>query len=128
MRQPAVRQVVDRLRARHGSAALLICPPVAAEVGFSARSGDDHEVVRAALTAFPECGAEPSTELVLDVQNALFRGGFFRAVGALDTVIAAYALANDAAVLHYDRDFEYVSRVRPDFGQRWVAPAGSLDR
>lgn len=127
-RQPAVRQVLDRVRARRGSRALLICPPAAAGVGFSARSGADHDVVARALATFSDCAVHPSSSLVLALQNAIFTGGYFRAVGALDTVIAAYALVNEAVVLHYDRDFEFVARVRPDFQQEWIAPAGSLDR
>ncbi len=127
-RQPPVRTELDRIRTRHGAQALLVCPPIAAEVGFSARNGPDHDVVAAALAAFDECAAHPSSADVLDVQSALFHGGLVRAVGALDTVIAAYALANEATVLHYDRDFEHVARVRPTLEHRWIAPAGSLDR
>ncbi|MEI4273401.1 PIN domain-containing protein [Klenkia sp. LSe6-5] len=127
MRQPPVRAEVDRIRAAHGAEALLVCAPVAAEAGFSARSAADHDVVAGALAAFAQCSVHPSATDVLDIQGALFRNGLFRAVGALDTVIAAYAVANRAAVLHYDRDFEHVARVHPGFLQRWIAPAGTLD-
>lgn len=128
VRQPAVRTELDRLRTRHGAQSVLVCPPIAAEVGFSARNGPDHDAVAAALAAFDDCAVHPTSADVLDVQNALFHGGLVRAVGALDTVIAAYALANDATVLHYDRDFEHVARVRPALEHRWIAPPGTLDR
>ena len=52
--------------------------------------------------------------------------GCVRAVGAMDTLIAAYAILNDAILLHYDREFEFVARVRTDFRHVWVAPRGSL--
>lgn len=64
---------------------------------------------------------------MLAIQNALFNGGLLRAVGAVDTVIAAYAITNDAVVLHYDGDYEHVARVRDDFRQLWIAPRGALD-
>jgi len=67
-----------------------------------------------------------TTAVTLSIQNALFTNGFFRAVGTLDTVIAAYALANDAAVLHYDGDFEFVAQVVPSFRHEWIITRGSL--
>lgn len=125
--QPTVRSAMDRLLARHSPWSILTCPPVVAEVGFSARSGDDHDAVRGFLGEFPECEMHPSVALVLDIQNALFNGGLFRAVGAIDTVIAAYAIVNEATVMHYDGDFEHVARVRTDFRHQWIATRGTLD-
>lgn len=118
---------MDRLMAQHSPWAVLTCPPVVAKVGFSARSGADHDAACQHLAEFPECEAHPSTDLVLAIQNALFNGGLFRAVGALDTVIAAYAIVNGATVVHYDADFEHVATVRDDFRQQWIAPRGSID-
>lgn len=126
--QPLVRQAMDRLLAHNSPWAILTCPEVVAEVGFSARSGSDHDAVRRYLVEFPPCRESPSVELVLEIQNELFNGGLFRAVGALDTVIAAYAIANDATVMHYDGDYEHVASVRPDFRHAWIAPRGALDR
>jgi predicted nucleic acid-binding protein len=111
--QPVVRQAVADLQAKSSPWSLLVCPPVVAEVGFSARSGADHETGRHRLAEFPDCEAHPATSLVLDIQNALSHGGLVRAVGAVDTVIAAYAIANDARIVHYDSDFEHLARVRP---------------
>ena len=64
---------------------------------------------------------------MLDIQNDLFHGGYIRAVGVTDTLIAAYAIVNDAGVVHYDRDFELIADVRDDFRHRWIAERGSLD-
>lgn len=124
--QPAVRSATDRLLTSHSPGAILTCPPVVAEMGFSARSGADHDAVRRFLAEFPECEAHPTAALVLDIQNDLFNHGYFRAVGVIDTLIAAYAIVNDATVVHYDQDFELVARVRDDFRQQWIAERGSL--
>ncbi|HEY5848818.1 MAG TPA: hypothetical protein VIT42_18710, partial [Microlunatus sp.] len=75
----------------HSPWSILTCPPVVADVGFSARSGTDHDAVRRFLGEFPECGTHPTAALVLDIQGALFKAGLIRAVGAMDTLIAAYA-------------------------------------
>ncbi len=107
--------------------AILTCPPIVAEVGFSARNGPDHDRIRRSLAQFPECAQHPSTELVLDIQQALWDRGLVRAVGAIDTMIAAYAVLNNAVVVHYDSDFEHVAAVWPTFRQRWVVPRGTLD-
>jgi len=124
--QPPVRAAMRELLAPLSPWSILVCPPVVAEVGFSARSGSDHDAVRSHLSEFPECEAHPSVALVLDIQTALFNGGLVRAVGATDTVIAGYAIANDATVVHYDGDFEHVARVRSDFRHQWIAPSGTL--
>lgn len=127
MAKPPVRAAVDALLAQVSPAGVLVCPPVVAEVGFSARDGRDHDRVRAALAAFPDCDRHPATALVLDIQNRLWKGGLFRAVGPADTQIAAYALANNATVVHYDTDFEHVACVTPDFRHRWIVPRGTVD-
>ena len=105
---------------------ILTCPPIVAEVGFSARNGPDHDAVSGFLAEFPECDSHPSVDLVMSIQNALFHGGLVRAVGALDTIIAAYAVANDATVVHYDHDFEHIAKVWSGFRHAWIAPRGSL--
>lgn len=127
LRQPQVRAAMDAMMATTSPWSILVCPPVVAEVGFSARSGHDHQVLREYLAAFPECETHPSAALVLDIQGALWSAGLVRAVGASDTVIAAYAVANDARVVHYDADFEHVARVWSGFRHRWIAPRGTLD-
>jgi predicted nuclease of predicted toxin-antitoxin system len=78
------------------------------------------------LEAFGECGAHPTTGDVLAVQSRLWNGGLLRAAGAVDTLIAAYAMKNDAAVLHYDSDFEHIASVVPGFAHRWIVPRGSV--
>lgn len=122
----AVRAAFDAIRAPIRPGSVLTCPPVVAEVGFSARNGADHSTVTAYLAAFPGCREHPDTSLVLAIQNALWHKGLVRSVGAIDTLIAAYAVVNGTTVLHYDSDFEHIASVRPDFRHRWIVPRGSL--
>lgn len=105
---------------------LYICPPVAAEYGYSSRSGTDHTDLTQRLLAFTDCPVAPTTPDVLHIQNALWNRGLLRAVGATDTLIAAYAIANQATLVHYDRDFEHVAAVVPSFAHRWIVPRGML--
>jgi predicted nucleic acid-binding protein len=105
---------------------LLVCPPVALEYGFTAPSGKAHAALIAQLDAFEQCDGHPDQEEVVDIQGRLWNGGLLRAAGAMDTLIAAYAMKNDAAVLHYDRDFEHIASVVPGFAHRWIVPRGSI--
>lgn len=127
LRQPAVRAAMGTIMDSASPWSILTCTTVVAEVGFSARSGRDHDAVRDYLAAFPECETHPSAALVLDVQGAIWQAGLLRAVGAIDTVIAAYAIVNDATVVHYDADFEHVARAWNGFRHQWIAPRGTLD-
>lgn len=104
----------------------MVCAPVVAEVGFSARSGSDHTALMGWLSAFPDCPVAPAADSTVQIQNAIWNAGLVRAVGAMDVLIAAYALANGASVLHYDRDFEHVARAMPGFTHRWIVPRGSV--
>lgn len=119
----ALKVVVDLARPDD----VLICPPIALEVGFSARTGPDHSLLAAQLEEFPECTEHPSVEEVMLIQNRLWNGGILRAAGAMDTLIAAYAMKNDATLLHYDRDYDHIATVMPDFRHRWIMPRGSID-
>jgi predicted nucleic acid-binding protein len=123
-------EVADELRKRIESGSpndLLVCPPVALEYGFTARTGTEHSRLREHLAAFTECPEHPTEGEALDVQGRLWNGGLLRAAGATDTLIAAYAIKNNATVLHYDRDFEHIASAVPAFRQRWILPRGSVD-
>ncbi len=104
----------------------MICPAIAAEVGFSARSPTEHTQLMAQLAAYEECAVAPDSQDVLGLQNRIWRRGLVRGVGATDVLIAAYALRNNAMVLHYDSDFEHVATIAPEFHHEWIVPRGSL--
>ncbi|MEQ1737888.1 MAG: hypothetical protein ABL886_15955 [Rhodoglobus sp.] len=38
----------------------------------------------------------------------------------MDTLIAAYAIKNDATLLHYDRDFDHIGTVVPELRHQWI--------
>ena len=103
-----------------------MCPPVAAEYAFSARTPRDHDLIATQLQAFTECTIAPRVDDVLALQSALWHAGLKRSVGTTDLLIASYAMLGEATVIHYDRDFEHVASVAPGFRHQWVVPRGSL--
>jgi predicted nucleic acid-binding protein len=105
---------------------VLVCAPIALELGFSTQTGAAHAALRERLSDFPQCSSHPSLDDALAIQGDLWRGGLLRAAGAMDTLIAAYALANDAILVHYDRDFEHIAAVAPAFRHQWIVPRGSI--
>lgn len=122
-------EVAEAFRALVNSARpaeVLICPPVAAEYGYSTRSGADHTTLVNRLAVFTDCQIAPTTADVLQIQNALWNGGLLRAVGAMDTLIASYGIVNHATVVHYDRDYEHIASVVPHFDHRWILPRGTI--
>lgn len=121
---PHVKNAVLEIIARHGPNSIMVCAPVVAEVGFSARSGKDHSDLWEGLSAFPDCPFAPTADDTLAVQNALWYAGLVRAVGAMEALIAAYAMANHARVLHFDSDFDHVATVVPGFRHAWIVPRG----
>ena len=123
---PAVEDALKRALDSANPDDVMICPPIAAEIGFSARAAADHTRLIEQLAAFADCQTHPTSQDVLALQNALWSVGLLRAAGATDTVIAAYAIANAATLLHYDRDFEHIAAVAPRFSQRWIVPRGTL--
>lgn len=123
---PAVAEAFRALVNAASPTEVYVCPPVAVEYGYSTRTGPDHTTLTRRLATFIDCPIGPTTAEVLQLQNALWNGGLLRAVGAIDTLIAAYGIANQATVVHYDSDFDHIAAVRPDFQHRWIVPRGTL--
>lgn len=123
LREPLVAdRVVELLRTR--SAAITSLSSL--EVGFSARSAKEFDALLSALDVY-EVVETTEADLVAarDVQRALAALGK-RGRKVPDLVIAAVARRNGLTVLHYDRDFEFISTVT---GQRdeWVVAPGTVD-
>lgn len=125
--RPVVRQAFDALIIRSRPTSILVCPPTVSEYGFSARNATEHGAIRDALTEFTECAASPSSADAMRIQHRLWEDGLVRSAGAMDTLIAAYAIENDATVVHYDRDFEHIAAAVPEFSHRWIVPRGCID-
>jgi len=99
------------------------------EVGFSARSADDLRGARARppLQSMPVEYLTPAIEdRAVEVQALLADRGQRRAPSIPDLLIAAAAEQSGLILLHYDADFDLISRVT---GQpcEWVVPAGTVD-
>lgn len=124
--EPTVRAAFESLVIANRPSSILICPPIAAEYGFSARNGVDHTRMMGSLSAFAECDEAPNSAQVLAVQNAVWNAGLVRAAGAMDTIIATYAIQNEATVIHYDRDYELIAGVVSQLHHQWIVPRGSL--
>ena len=82
------------------------------EIGFSARSGGDHQAVftESPVASMP---VEYLTPLIEDravaVQSALAVRGQHRAPSIPDLLIAATAELAELTVLHFDKDFELIA-------------------
>jgi len=84
------------------------------EVGFSARSAEDHR----ALSNEPPIACMPVEYLTpkiedrsVEVQSALAERGHHRAPSIPDLLIAATAELAELTVLHLDKDFELIAQI-----------------
>ena len=64
-------------------------------------------------------------QCALQVQAALWRRGQIRAVGFPDLLIAAVAERERLTILHYDGDYDLITRVTGQAAQ-WVVPRGTV--
>ncbi|MET0852073.1 MAG: PIN domain nuclease [Candidatus Rokuibacteriota bacterium] len=96
------------------------------EIGFSARNLAEWTRLASALEAFPLIETDAAhLRRARQVQRLLASRGL-RGRKVPDLLVAAAAEIGGLAVLHYDADFDVISRVT---GQpcQWVVPAGSID-
>ena len=104
-----------------------MCPPVAFEIAYSARSPADYLILSERLLAF---AAVPITEAdhqrALEIQLALSAKGQHRALSLVDALVSAAAEARGITILHYDGDYETVGAIT---GQQheWIVPRGTAD-
>jgi predicted nucleic acid-binding protein len=104
-----------------------ICPPVAFELGYHARSGRDHAALTEELRLYPPIDVTAADHRRgLEVQALLAQRGQQRALSLVDALVAAAAEARDLTVLHYDSDFELVADVTGQ-AQEWIVPRGTVD-
>jgi predicted nucleic acid-binding protein len=119
--------VAERLAAL-GGADLRICVPVLLEIGVGARNAEHHrELLDDLRTAYPLLTASPwAQERAAEVQELLAASGAHRSARLGDLLVAATAEQAGLTVLHYDGDFEQVTRAT---GQptEWVVPPGQAD-
>lgn len=100
----------------------MTCPPQVLEFCHSARTPEEHEVHRAQICMGFPLEMVPDESLVLDIQHRLWSTGRVRAAGAVDILIAGYAIVNDAIVLACDHDFDHIAAVS-DLRHEYIAPS-----
>ena len=118
-----VRAVVEPLAAFGSLARAGICD---LEIGYSARNRSEWDWLTGALDLFPLVETDAQhLRRARDVQRLLASRGQ-RGRKIPDLLVAAVAEEAGLAVLHYDGDFDLISRVT---GQRceWVVEAGTID-
>ncbi|OYN90225.1 PIN domain-containing protein [Parenemella sanctibonifatiensis] len=98
------------------------CPPQVLEFCHSARTPAEHARYRERIGLGFPLERAPDESLVLDLQTALWEAGLVRAAGAIDVLIAGYAIVNGATVLASDHDFDHIARVS-DLRHEYVPPA-----
>lgn len=91
-----------------------ICTVTRLEVGYSARSANDHR----SLLADPPIASMPVEYLTpkiedraLELQSVLAERGQHRAPSVPDLLIAATAELTELTVLHVDKDFELIAEI-----------------
>lgn len=114
--------IAERLRLLAPQHLVITCPPQVLEYCHSARDAGEYRTLRGQMEALLPAVEHPDETDVLDLQQALWATGRMRAAAAFDCLIAAYAMANDAIVLHSDHDFEYIAdAVGPAFRHEYIA-------
>ncbi|MFP5347645.1 MAG: VapC toxin family PIN domain ribonuclease [Actinomycetes bacterium] len=101
----------------------MTCPPQVLEFCHSARTSEEHARYRERISLGFPLQRAPDESLVLGLQAALGGAGLVRAAGAIDLLIAGYAIVNDATVLAADHDFDHMARMS-ELRHEYVAPSG----
>ena len=116
---PAIAQRLRDISPQH---LIITCPPQVLEYCHSARFAEEYAELREDMGELLPAWEHPSEADALNVQQALWDSGLMRAAGAMDVLIAAYALVNDAVILNSDRDFSFIQRAtRGTVRQEYIA-------
>lgn len=107
-RYVGVARAVNELDA--AGAIFSTCPPVIAEYCFSAKNVFELKAMADELAQFYQLDGMSLTGPVHHIQQALTKQGLHRAVGATDTVIAAYAIAAEQVLVTSDSDFLHIAQ------------------
>ncbi|CAN5564632.1 MAG: PIN domain nuclease [Iamia sp.] len=106
---------------------LALTSPVRFELGYSARSHDDRQLLMERLAAFHQLDTvEADHQRALEVQEALTATSAHRGLSLVDALVAATAERVALSVLHYDHDFDRIAKVTRQ-PHDWVVPRGTAD-
>lgn len=105
---------------------LVLCPPVALELLYSARGTADYAAFARDLEGFRRLPLDDRAErAALRTQSRLAASSQHRGPTPVDLLIAAIAEVNGVPLLHYDRHFELIAGVTGQAAE-WLAPRGTL--
>lgn len=104
-----------------------VCLPFLLEAGYSARSAVKHREMMVELDRLPRVAVDSEVErLALQAQRELAEVGHHR-LPPMDVMIAACAHRAEAGVLHYDGDYDLLTKhTSLGFESEWLAPPGAL--
>jgi predicted nucleic acid-binding protein len=120
-----IATVAARLRPLIEDGLIATCALVDLEVLYSARSLDDYEGVLAGRRSLDSAPITPEVmATAIELQHGLARRGQHR-VPIPDLVISAAAKHAGLVVLHYDSEFERISRIGGS-DHEWIVPQGSV--
>ncbi len=124
LRYPAVQAVLGPLIE---AGLVATCGVIEFELGWATRSAAEWGQVRTDRDAGYEWleTHDEDWRRALDVQGALWRGGQMRAVGLPDLLVAAVAERERVTILHYDGDYDLITKITGQLAQ-WVVPAGTV--
>jgi predicted nucleic acid-binding protein len=98
------------------------------QLGWSATSSQHCDRMMADLDWYQSLDVnQDAPTLALGRQRDLVARGHQRGPGVADLVLAATAITHSATVLHYDRDFDLIAEVAPQFIHRWIVARGTTD-
>jgi predicted nucleic acid-binding protein len=122
-------QAANRLYGRIEHGELALTEPLLLEMRYSARDGSDFKLLAEELDALPLLELDSAAvrrSLNAQAQLAALPDVSHR-VKPIDLLVAAVAERHDAAVLHYDADYELLAK-RTDlaFESVWAAERGSI--
>ncbi|MGQ0777419.1 MAG: PIN domain-containing protein [Pseudonocardiales bacterium] len=102
---------------------LATCAMVELEILYSARNQADHAQLQAYL--HEQCEWLETTDAILrdaiDLQEAMLVAGMHRKP-LPDLIIASVARHHQAVLVHYDHDFDDISKLASDMTTRWITP------
>lgn len=121
-----VPEVGERLEELALAGKVWTCRVIDLELAYASRGREVGRLISERLT-FPEA---PITAAVMDralqVAGLMATRGLHRGAKPIDLIIAAAAEARGLCVLHYDDDYDRISKVTRQPSE-WVARAGTLE-
>ena len=115
----------DRIAFLRAAGRLHLCAVTIAELLYSSRSPDEMAADQEDLSLLAVLHIDAEVEdRVTWIMRKLASRGQHRAPSIPDLFVSAVALTHDAAVLHYDKDFELIADVT-GLHHEWIVPRGS---